>query len=87
MKFEKLTNTNLVNKLYRPTKLQKTLEYFMSLEEPVMYVTDHPGYSSFRSMRSSFMTAIRRLGFPIYLRQLEGRMYFIRTDMGNLLDK
>lgn len=86
MKFERLADANLVNKLYKPTRLQKELEYFMSLEEPIMYVTGHTGYSSFSSMRSSYMRAIGRLGMPIQLRNIGDRTYFIRTDLTSKLD-
>lgn len=78
MKFEPV-NPEIVNKLYRRTKLQIILDRFMSSEEPAVHCILRPGeYSSLNSAQSTYCKAIKRLGYPIMVRVIAGEMYLVK---------
>lgn len=78
MKFESVRQ-EVVNKLYRRTKLQIILDRFMSSEEPAVHCILRPGeYSSLNSAQSTYCKAIKRLGYPIMVRVIAGEMYLVK---------
>lgn len=80
MCFEKVT-PDVVNKLYRQTKLQKVIEEFISSDELAVRIPIKPGeYASVRSAQSSYCSSIRRFNFPVSARTLNGNLYLIRSD-------
>lgn len=80
MRFESVPS-EIVNKLYKPTKLQKILDEFMSSDAPAVRCVMAPGeYSNASSAQSSYHTAIKRLGYPIAARVLNGDMYLIKIS-------
>lgn len=80
MKFEKV-NPDIVNKLFRATKLQRSLEEFLNSGETAMKcVFAEDEYSNLKSAQSSYRAAIRRLGYPIAARTMNGSLYLIHLD-------
>lgn len=79
MRFESVSD-ELVNKLYRPTKLQIVLDEFTQSNDLAVRLVIHPGeYANLRSAQSSYMRAIRRLHYPIAVRTLNGGLYLIKV--------
>lgn len=71
----------IVNKLYTPYKLQKTLDEFLAMDCLIVKVELNDGeYASIRSAQSSYHGAVRRLGLPIKVRVLAGDLYLIKVD-------
>lgn len=80
MRFESVPS-EIVNKLYKPTKLQKILDEFMSSDALAVRCVMAPGeYSNASSAQSSYHTAIKRLHYPIAARVLNGDMYLIKIS-------
>lgn len=83
MKLERI-NLEIVNKLYKSTKLQTVLDEFMASDAIAVRCVFEPGeYSSTASAQSSYRNAIRRLGYPIAARVLKGDMYLIKLKTDN----
>ena len=81
MKFESV-NPETVNKLYKPTKLQTILDEFMRSDALAVRCIMEPGeYANARSAQSSYHAAIKRLGYPIAARILNGDMYLIKLEI------
>lgn len=80
MKFESVS-TETVNKLYKPTKLQTVLDEFMRSDALAVRCIIEPGeYSNASSAQSGYHAAIKRLGYPIAARVLNGDMYLIKIN-------
>lgn len=80
MKFEKVS-LETVNKLYKPTKLQTILDEFMRSDALAVRCVMAPGeYANTNSAQSSYHMAIKRLGYPIAARVLNGDMYLIKLN-------
>ena len=80
MKFESVS-TETVNKLFKPTKLQTVLDEFMRSDALSVRCIMEPGESSnASSAQSSYHAAIKRLGYPIAARVLNGSMYLIKIN-------
>lgn len=81
MKFESV-NPETVNKLYKPTKLQTVLDEFMRSDALAVRCVMAPGeYANASSAQSSYHAAIKRLGYPIAARILNGDMYLIKLEI------
>ena len=81
MKFESV-NPETVNKLYKPTKLQIILDEFMRSDALAVRCIMEPGeYANASSAQSSYHAAIKRLGYPIAARILNGDMYLIKLEI------
>lgn len=80
MKFESVPS-EIVNKLYKPTKLQTILYEFMRSDALAVRCVMAPGeYANASSAQSSYAAAIKRLGYPIAARVLNGDMYLIKIS-------
>ena len=80
MKFESVPS-EIVNKLYKPTKLQTILDEFMRSDALAVRCVMAPGeYANASSAQSSYHVAIKRLGYPIAARVLNGDMYLIKIS-------
>lgn len=81
MKFESVS-TETVNKLFKPTKLQTVLDEFMRSDALAVRCIMEPGeYANASSAQSSYHNAIKRLGYPIAARILNGDMYLIKLEI------
>lgn len=81
MKFERVS-PETVNKLYKPTKLQTILDEFMRSDaQAVRCVMSEGEYANASSAQSSYHNAIKRLGYPIAARILNGDMYLIKLEI------
>lgn len=81
MKFESVS-TETVNKLFKPTKLQTVLDEFMRSDALAVRCIMEPGeYANASSAQSSYHAAIKRLGYPIAARVLNGSMYLIKLEI------
>lgn len=81
MKFESVS-TETVNKLFKPTKLQTVLDEFMRSDALAVRCIMEPGeYANASSAQSSYHAAIKRLGYPIAARILNGDMYLIKLEI------
>lgn len=80
MKFESVSQ-EVVNKLYKSTKLQTILDAFMRSDDLAVHCVMAPGeYSSANSAQSSYRTAIKRLHYPVAARVLNGDLYLIKIN-------
>ena len=78
MRFEKVS-PETVNRLFRQTKLQETLDRFMACEEAAVRMVFAPGeYANVHSAQSSYHAAIKRLRYPIAAKVLAGDLYLIK---------
>lgn len=83
MKYEKVNDVSLSNKLFHPTRLQKNI--IAMHEDPtcrVFKVILAPGeYANVRSAQSSHAGCIRKLGFNnMKARILNGELYIIKLE-------
>ena len=79
MKFE-VMRPEIVNKLFKPTKLQSILDAFMQSDELAIRYAMEPGeYANLRSAQCSFSCAIKRYQLPIVTRVIHGDLYLIRV--------
>lgn len=80
MKYEKVSNADeVINRAFRPAKLQTLLMEFYEGPEQVVKVIPSPNeYKNKNSAQSSHKTAIRRLGLPIIARHVDGALYLIK---------
>jgi hypothetical protein len=69
-----------VNKLFRPSKLQRILDQFMHSDDICVRLVFTPEeYTSVRSAQNSYHNAIRRYQLPMVARVLNGQLYLIKT--------
>lgn len=85
MKFEKVNDPGIVNKLYRPTKIQKALIEMHDSDCKVFKVTfSDSEYSSVRSAQASWHSCIKKLGFfNMRARVFDGVLYIIKLEEGS----
>lgn len=85
MKYEKVNDPGIVNKLYRPTKIQKALMEMHESDSKVFRVTFSAGeYSGLRSAQTSWANCIKKLGFfDMKARIFNGALYIIKLEEGN----
>lgn len=80
MKLESVSQ-EVVNKLYKPGKLQTVLDEFMSSDALAVRCVMAPGeYANAASAQSSYHAAIKRLRYPIVARTFNGDMYLIKIS-------
>ncbi len=80
MKFESVSQ-EVVNKLYKPGKLQTVLDEFMRSDALAVRCVMAPGeYANAASAQSSYHAAIKRLHYPIAARVFNGDMYLIKIS-------
>lgn len=78
MRIEKVS-PEVVNKLYKKTKLQQVLEEFMESDDLVVHIALLPGeYKNASSAQSSFYKAIQRLRYPVVARVLHKELYLLK---------
>ena len=81
MKLEKVTDSTLVNKMFRPTRLQSILHEFMEQDDLIMKLTFAPGkYKSPHTAQNSLRVCANNLRLPITVRVLNGEVYLIKTQ-------
>lgn len=81
MTHEKITDPNIINKLYRPCKVQKHVIAFHESEDDVWRLKFASGeYHSTRAAQTSYSHAIKTLGFSMKARILDGELYLIKTE-------
>lgn len=84
MRLEKVSS-DITNKLFRATKLQATLNEFARMEDTIVKCVFEPGeYSSIKSAQSSYYTAIKRSGYHMTARILNGELYLIKLSTKTL---
>ena len=84
MRFEKVSS-DIINKLFRATKLQVMLNEFARMDDTVVKCVLEPGeYSSIRSAQSSYYTAIKRYKYRMTARILNGELYLIKLSTKTL---
>nr|DAE38827.1 MAG TPA: hypothetical protein [Caudoviricetes sp.] len=70
-----------VNKLYKPTKLQKIFELFIESGDLATRYDFIPGeYSDIKSAQTSLSAGVKRYGYPIKIRVINNQIYLIRID-------
>lgn len=80
MKFESVS-PSIVNKLYKPTKLQTVLDEFMRRDDLCVRCVLAPGeYANTDSAQASYYNAVKRLHYPIAVRIINGDMYLIKIN-------
>lgn len=82
MKFEKVNDTAIVNKLFRITKNQRILmDLHNDPDFEVVKVYFGPDeYASLRSAQSSLSSCAKRLGIPIKAHIIGGELYLCRES-------
>ena len=82
MKFESVNDPSIVNKLYRPTKIQKNLMLMHQSESKVFRVILSDGeYTTIRSAQASWHNCIKKLGFRnMKARVFGGILYIIKLE-------
>lgn len=72
MKLEPVS-MEVVNKLYRPTKIQRTLDEFSQMDAQAVKVVLGPGeYKNTASAQSTYSKAIRRFKYPMKVQVSKG---------------
>lgn len=78
MKLEPVS-MEVVNKLYRPTKIQRALDEFSRMDAQAVKVVLGPGeYKNAASAQSAYYKAIRRLKYPMKAQVSKGELYLIK---------
>ena len=81
MKYEKITDQTIINKLYRPGKVQDQILNFHQSDDRVRkFIFEKGEYLDVRSSQSSFTACLKRmeLGHVIKARILEVNLYLIK---------
>lgn len=83
MKYEKITDENIINKLYRPCKVQKIVMEFHDSPDKVWRLSfkSHE-YGNTRTAQTSYSHAIKSLGYRMKARILDGKLYLIKLEDG-----
>lgn len=75
-------DADVVNKLWKRTKVQKFLEEFMASGAQAVRCVYQPGeYASAYSAQATYNRAIKRLGIPVFAKVYQGEMFLIRTTL------
>ena len=78
MKLEPIS-MEVVNKLYRPTKIQRILDEFSQMDAQAVKVAFEPGeYKNTASAQSTYSKAIQRLKYPMKTQVSKGELYLIK---------
>ena len=83
MKYQKVTDPETVNKLYRLTRLQQDLTDFQNDHDcKVLKVilADGEYKGGTRSAQTSYHNAIKRMGLHMKARVLDGELYLIKLE-------
>lgn len=83
MKYQKVTDPETVNKLYRLTRLQQDLTDFQNDHDcKVLKVilADGEYQGGTRSAQTSYHNAIKRMGLRMKARILDGELYLIKLE-------
>lgn len=81
MKIEKNVDINSVNKLFRHTRVQRTIIDFWGSNDLVWKLSfDADEYKSLKSAQSSYCCAIKRLGLNIRARCFNDSLYLIKLE-------
>ena len=82
MKFEKVNDPALVNRLFRPTKLQSALMAIHKSDGQVFKVIlSDDEYATIRSAQASYHNCIKKLGFRyMKARVFGGSLYIIKLE-------
>lgn len=85
MKFEKVNDPALVNRLFRPTKLQSALMAIHKSEEQVFKVIlSDDKYATICSAQASWHNCIKKLSFnTMKARMFGGELYIIKLEENN----
>lgn len=71
----------IVNKLYKPGKIQAILDEFMRSDANAVKVLLGDGeYKNISSAQSSYHISIRRMGYPIIARTYKGDLYLVKLE-------
>lgn len=80
MKFEIVSNPDIIHKAYRRTAVQANLDRFMDMDcSAVRCVLSPNEYKSAGSARMTYSKAAKRLGYPVVARVINGELYLIKT--------
>ena len=78
MKLEPVS-MEVVNKSYRPTKIQRILDEFSQMDAQAVKVAFEPGeYKNAASAQSTYFRAIQRLKYPMKVKVSRGELYLIK---------
>lgn len=82
MKLIPVTDDTIVNKLYKPARIQRECLSFMDSPHQVMQVLISPGeyVSGVKGAQISYSQAIKRLHLNCKARVLEGSLYLIKLE-------
>lgn len=83
MKYQKVTNPETVNKLYRLTRLQQNLTDFQNdhdckVVKVILAEGEYRGGT--RSAQTSYHNAIKRMGLHMKARVLGGELYLFKLE-------
>lgn len=82
MKIEKNVDINSVNKLFRHTRVQRTVIEFWGSNDLVWKITfNSDEYKNLRSAQSTYCGTIKRLGLNICARCFNGSLYLIKLEV------
>lgn len=82
MKIEKNVDINSVNKLFRHTRVQRTVIEFWDSNDLVWKITfDNDEYKSLKNAQSTYCSTIKRLGLNICSRCFNGSLYLIKLEV------
>lgn len=80
MKFE-VVDRDAICKGYKYCKVQKRVEEFNRMDcNAVRCVLDDGEYTNMASAQSSFSSTIKKLGYRMRARVIEGNLYLIKLD-------
>lgn len=72
----------LPNKGRKLSARQMELLEFMNMGAKCVKITLAPGeYSNLNSAQSTLIVSAKKAGFPIKVRNIDGELYLVRTDM------
>lgn len=81
MKIEKNVGINSVNKLFRHTRVQRTVIEFWGSNDLVWKITfDNDEYKSLKNAQSTYCSTIKRLGLNMRARCFNGSLYLIKLE-------
>lgn len=79
MKYEKVNDPAIFNRLYRHTRLQSAITEFWKSPDRAVKCVFNPGeYVNAKSAQASFCHCIKRLGYRMKARILNGELYLIK---------
>lgn len=82
MKIEKNVGINSVNKLFRYTRVQRTVIEFWDSNDLVWKITfDNDEYKSLKTAQSTYCSTIKRLGLNMRARCFNGSLYLIKLEV------